>query len=79
MDKKDFLNHFSAETTNFIFNAANGIDEDPVQSRLLPISIGCSKSFRMGNMLNYPENLTDGKVQHWLTELAKELYGRVSR
>jgi hypothetical protein len=49
-----------------------------VLDRQLPVSIGCSKSFRQTNALFYPEGLSDGEVKKWLVELAGELYTRVS-
>jgi nucleotidyltransferase/DNA polymerase involved in DNA repair len=71
---------FGAETTQWIVQRAQGIDHDKVQDRALPVSIGCSKSFRSANTIpaNELHAQTEGAVFRWLKELAGELCERVS-
>lgn len=76
LSKNALLTHFGPETTQWIWQRANGIDYDLVKDRSLPISIGCSKSFRSSNILT-PQNVQDGSVLFWLNELAAELYERI--
>eukprot|EP01031_Cornospumella_fuschlensis_P027890 gene27890-33680_t len=68
--------HFGEDTAEWIANRAQGEDDDDVQDRAVPISIGCSKSFRSVNTL-IPTFLQDGTVLYWLTELAQELFTRM--
>eukprot|EP01031_Cornospumella_fuschlensis_P027876 gene27876-33661_t len=68
--------HFGEDTAEWIANRAQGEDDDDVQNRAVPISIGCSKSFRNVNTL-IPTFLQDGTVLYWLTELAQELFTRM--
>lgn len=75
--RETFVQRFGHETATWIHQRAQGLDSDPVQDRSLPISIGCSKSFRSTNMLS-PLHLLDGTVLKWLTELSKELMSRVN-
>eukprot|EP01033_Poteriospumella_lacustris_P002845 gene2845-2070_t len=76
LPRDQLVRNFGQETTQWILQRAQGIDYDVVQDRSLPISIGCSKSFRSTNMLS-PQHLQDGTVLFWLTELANELHERV--
>lgn len=76
LPRDQLVRNFGQETTQWILQRAQGIDYDVVQDRSLPISIGCSKSFRSTNMLT-PQHLQDGTVLFWLTELANELHERV--
>jgi DNA polymerase eta len=77
VDKHELIAKFGEETTQWILNTARGIDLEPVQNRLLPKSIGCSKTYRSSNMLTR-DNLNDGTVLHWLTELSSELHDRLT-
>lgn len=70
--RTELVDTFGEETTQWMLNTAQGIHEDPVKDRELPLSIGCSKSFRSGMMLHKCK-LSTGEVLHWLTELCKEL------
>jgi hypothetical protein len=36
-----------------MLEAANGVDSEPVADRTLPKTIGCSKTFRMQNVIPY--------------------------
>lgn len=76
LPKGALSNAFGDETARWILQKARGEDDDPVADRALPISIGCSKSFRSTNTL-LPAHLADGTVLHWLTELAQELVTRM--
>lgn len=76
LPRDQLLHHFGHETTQWILQRAMGIDNDAVQDRALPISIGCSKSFRSTNILT-PAHLADGSILFWLSELAKELMDRI--
>ena len=56
-----------------MLNTAAGIDLEPVLNRSLPISIGCSKSFRQSNMLFYPEHIADGSIPKAILKLLNGL------
>ena len=75
IDSDTLSNTFGSETATWIREVARGIDHEPVQDRSLPLSIGCSKSFRSTNNLFYPSNFNDGVVFKWLIELSQELHG----
>ena len=75
--QEELTRHFSVETAQWLHAVAQGIDREPVLDRALPVSIGCSKSFRSTSRLT-PAHLADGTVLHWLTELARELQERVA-
>ena len=77
IDRKEFIQRFGEETAAWLYNVSRGIDVEPVMDRPLPISIGCSKSFRSSNMLT-PKHLGDGTVLKWLVELSEELHERLS-
>ena len=77
IDRKEFIQRFGEETAAWLYNVSRGVDVEPVMDRPLPISIGCSKSFRSSNMLT-PKHLSDGTVLKWLTELSEELHERLS-
>jgi nucleotidyltransferase/DNA polymerase involved in DNA repair len=90
LPKSDLTRVFGVETTQWITMRARGIDNDKVQQRALPISIGCSKSFRGAHTLwneslapsssaasSSSSSLCDGAALRWLTELSKELTDRV--
>lgn len=77
IDRKEFIQRFGEETAAWLYNVSRGIDVEPVMDRPLPISIGCSKSFRSSNMLT-PKHLGDGTVLKWLIELSEELHERLS-
>jgi nucleotidyltransferase/DNA polymerase involved in DNA repair len=73
----ELARHFGAETAQWLHTVSRGIDHEPVVNRALPISIGCSKSFRSTTRLT-PEHVADGTVLKWLKELASELQERVA-
>jgi hypothetical protein len=62
VSKAELLKAFNADTVEWMLNTAAGVDLEPVLDRSLPISIGCSKSFRQSNMLFYPEHILDGSI-----------------
>eukprot|EP00981_Chlorochromonas_danica_P008873 scaffold2324_cov163-Ochromonas_danica.AAC.13 len=74
--RAELVEVFGLETTDWIIQKAHGVDHEAVQDRALPISIGCSKSFRSTNIL-LPPHLSDGTVLKWLVELAGELTQRI--
>jgi len=74
--KEVLIQHFGEETTQWILQKAQGMDLDPVQDRALPISIGCSKSFRSTNML-LPTHFADQTVMKWIIELSEEVLDRM--
>jgi nucleotidyltransferase/DNA polymerase involved in DNA repair len=73
----ELARHFGAETAQWLHTVSRGVDYEPVINRALPISIGCSKSFRSTTRLT-PEHVADGTVLKWLKELASELQERVA-
>jgi nucleotidyltransferase/DNA polymerase involved in DNA repair len=75
--KQKLLEYFGPETTEFMLTKAAGVDHDPVLDRALPVSLGCSKSFRMKNLLTI-ESMQNGQMFYWLKELAGEILTRVS-
>lgn len=77
LPKQQLIQCFGEDTTNYILTRAQGIDDDPVQDRALPLQIGCSKSFRSSNIL-LSSHFTDGTVLYWLKELAGELTHRMT-
>lgn len=74
--RQTLVERFGDDTAQWMLEKASGIDLEPVKDRALPISIGCSKSFRSSNILS-GANVYDGIVLKWLCELAEELYERV--
>jgi nucleotidyltransferase/DNA polymerase involved in DNA repair len=73
----ELARHFGAETAQWLHDISHGIDHEPVVDRALPISIGCSKTFRGITRLT-PAHLADGTVLKWLKELASEVCERVA-
>jgi nucleotidyltransferase/DNA polymerase involved in DNA repair len=73
----ELAGHFGAETAQWLHDISHGIDHEPVVDRALPISIGCSKTFRGITRLT-PAHLADGRVLKWLKELASEVHERVT-
>lgn len=53
---------------------SHGIDLEPVSSRQIAKSVGCSKNFRGKMELN-----TIKKVEYWLSQLADELEERLGK
>jgi nucleotidyltransferase/DNA polymerase involved in DNA repair len=73
----ELARHFGAETAQWLHDISRGIDHEPVVDRALPISIGCSKTFRGITRLT-PAHVADGTVLKWLKELASEVHERVT-
>ncbi len=68
----DLQLQFDRKTANWLFNMAKGIDEEEVQERNLPKSIGCGKNFRGPEILDTRE-----KVEKWMNSLCQELSERL--
>ena len=62
MSKAELLSEFGSETVEWMLSMARGEDSEPVLARFLPVSIGCSKSFRQSNMLFWPDHFFDGTI-----------------
>jgi DNA polymerase eta len=58
----------------WLYNIARGIDNDPVESRLIPKSIGCCKRFPGKTALK-----TRQEIEHWINELAVEVADRLKK
>lgn len=76
--RSDLLAVLGEDTAQWVLSAAQGLDDTAVAARSLPVSIGCSKSFRSSNMLHLPAHYQDGTLLRWIRELAEELCQRVS-
>jgi nucleotidyltransferase/DNA polymerase involved in DNA repair len=76
LDRRLLIDRFGEETTARMLNAARGIDNEPVKERSLCQSIGCGKSFTYQKTL-HAEDMLNGVIQKWLTELGAELAERV--
>ncbi|KAF4523810.1 hypothetical protein B566_EDAN008045 [Ephemera danica] len=61
-------------SVSWLYNIARGIDNEPVNARLLPKSIGCCKRFPGRTALR-----TQQEVQHWMKELSKEVAERLNK
>ncbi|KAF7282822.1 hypothetical protein GWI33_001960 [Rhynchophorus ferrugineus] len=69
---KDLSRIFDDKAGTWLYNLARGIDMEPVNTRLLGKSINCCKQFQGKSMLT-----TRKEVEHWLHELADEMYERL--
>lgn len=58
----------------WLYNIARGIDNDPVEARLIPKSIGCCKRFPGKTALK-----TRQEIEHWINELAVEVADRLKK
>jgi DNA polymerase eta len=72
MSLSDLTKRFGDKTGNWLNQISHGIDHEPVLSRQVAKSIGCSKNFRGKQALN-----TVSKVNHWLKQLSEELQERL--
>ena len=72
MDQADLTRRFGDKTGNWLWQISHGIDTEPVMSRQIAKSIGCSKNFRGKQALN-----TVNKVNFWLKQLSEELQERL--
>lgn len=52
--------------SNFLYQISKGIDNEPVESRLIAKSIGSCKSFPLGLKVR-------DEVQHWLSTLMNDI------
>ena len=68
----DLTRRFGDKTGNWLWQISHGIDTEPVMSRQVAKSIGCSKNFRGKQSLN-----TISKVNYWLKQLCEELQERL--
>ncbi|XP_034937142.1 DNA polymerase eta [Chelonus insularis] len=71
---QDFLKKFDEKTSNWLFNIARGIDNEPVTPRLICKSIGASKNFFGKHALTNVETL-----KHWINELSIEIVDRLEQ
>ncbi|XP_025419360.1 DNA polymerase eta-like isoform X2 [Sipha flava] len=62
----DLQQKFDNKTSNFLYQISKGIDNEPVESRIIPKSIGSCKSFPLG--LKVKE-----EIQHWLSILMNDI------
>ncbi|XP_050540590.1 DNA polymerase eta-like [Daktulosphaira vitifoliae] len=67
----DLRKIFDDKTSNFLYQIARGIDNEPVESRLIPKSIGSCKSFPLG--LKVKEDVT-----HWLSTLIDDVFEKLN-
>ncbi|KAH9522880.1 hypothetical protein DERF_006432 [Dermatophagoides farinae] len=65
---------FDDKTAEWLYDLANGFDNEQVSDRRLTKSLGCGKNFRGKNALNRIED-----VDHWIKALLKELYERMMK
>lgn len=65
---------FDQKNGLWLYNIARGIDNEPVEARLIPKSIGCCKRFPGKTALK-----TRQEIEHWINELAKEVGVRLSK
>lgn len=63
-----FFNFFNF--SNFLYQISRGIDNEPVESRIIPKSIGSCKSFPLG-LKNKNE------IQNWLSILMKDVFDKL--
>ncbi|XP_050313420.1 DNA polymerase eta [Anthonomus grandis grandis] len=70
---KELTKVFDDKNAHWLYNISKGIDTEPVCSRLVSKSIGCSKKFP-GKGLTSKED-----IDHWLNELAEELCERLEK
>ncbi|KAL3875127.1 hypothetical protein ACJMK2_038059 [Sinanodonta woodiana] len=70
--EKELQQHYGDKTGSWLYEVCRGFEHDPVSSRQLPKSIGCSKTFRGKECLDTKE-----KVYFWLSELSKEVEERL--
>jgi len=69
--KEELVKLTRGQRVDWICDAVRGIDNDPVESRLLPKSVGCSKNFRGPMLLKTVE-----QVEKALSKLAQEISDR---
>lgn len=70
--KEELLRRYDERSGQFLYNIARGIDLENVTPRLVSKSIGCCKKFPGRNAI-----LAITTLNHWLTELAKEISDRL--
>ncbi|XP_004605878.1 DNA polymerase eta isoform X1 [Sorex araneus] len=66
--------HFGEKNGSWLYAMCRGIEHDPVKSRKLPKTIGCSKNFPGKTAL-----ATQEQIQWWLLQLAQELEERLTK
>ncbi|KAL3316198.1 hypothetical protein Ciccas_005159 [Cichlidogyrus casuarinus] len=71
---KEFSEEFGPKTAQWLYDICRGKENEPVESRLIAKSIGCSKQFMGKSSLR-----NEAQVTHWLSVLAQELVERVVR
>lgn len=65
---------FDQKNGLWLYNIARGINNDPVEARLIPKSIGCCKRFPGKTALK-----TRQEIEHWINELAVEVADRLTQ
>lgn len=71
---KELTKHFEEKSARWLYNLAQGVDVEPVNTRLIAKSIGCSKNFTGRARL-----CTTEQVEHWVNELAQEMLERLNK
>uniref|UniRef100_A0A8D8MBT3 DNA polymerase eta n=1 Tax=Cacopsylla melanoneura TaxID=428564 RepID=A0A8D8MBT3_9HEMI len=69
---KQLQGYFDEKTGTWLYNIARGLDNEPVNARLVAKSIGCCKRFPGKTCL-----ATRQDVVHWIQELADEMCERL--
>ncbi|CAB3362860.1 Hypothetical predicted protein [Cloeon dipterum] len=65
---------FEQRNGQWLYNIARGIDNEEVEARLIPKSIGCCKRFPGKTALK-----TKQELEHWIQELAVEVCARLDK
>lgn len=71
---KELTKHFEEKSARWLYNLAQGVDLEPVNTRLIAKSIGCSKNFTGRARL-----CTREQVEHWVNELGQEMFERLDK
>ncbi|CAG9767690.1 unnamed protein product [Ceutorhynchus assimilis] len=72
--QRELAKHFDEKSASFLYQIARGIDSEPVNTRLIAKSIGCSKNFPGKTALCTKED-----IEHWLDEMADEIFERLEK
>ncbi|GLV45565.1 DNA polymerase eta [Carabus blaptoides fortunei] len=72
--EQELIRKYDEKTASWLYNIARGIDNEPVEVRLVSKSIGCCKKFPGRTALK-----TMADVNHWLSELSTEIAERLEQ
>ncbi|XP_067948579.1 uncharacterized protein [Watersipora subatra] len=72
IEKQELISQYGDKTGNFLYDLCRGHDPEPVCSRQLVKSVGCSKNFRGRLVITGYK-----KAQHWLRQLSLEMEERL--